>query len=494
MNNRLHIIPNAKAGLFTCLFLSLLHSHAPAQEWKFDAATQRAYDLALNLNANEALQSLNHPETAEQLYVASLAEAIDLFVSEDEGKYERYHNACSNRLETKTKSHPAAMLFLKAEMKLQWTFIYLKFGHELDAAWNLRQAYMLAAECRKSYPDFQPIKKTSGLLNVIIGSVPQKYNWLLGLFGVEGSVDQGLAELRGLASVSGPFQFESTLILNLIQAHILQQTREAASSLMLLHQHHPDNRLVTFLSAAVCLKNAQSEDALRMLEKIETDTLPTLPYAFYLLGEARLHKGDYEQSIAAYQKFIRYHKGQNYLKDALYKTGICHLLNGDKVKAVDVFKEARGIGKESGEADKYAAWSLSGEKLPDDRLTKARYYTDGGYYDKATDILEDINPEQFSDRNLQAEYYYRKARLSHKTNNTREAMTFYKKVIDLSHDDTQYFAPNACLQAGYLLVEEGDHKRAGEYFKKAMQYQRHPYKNSIDSKAKSALNQLKSRK
>lgn len=494
MNNRIHIIPNAKAGLFTCLFLSLVLGRASGQAWQFDASTQRAYDLALNLQTDEALLQLGNPETAEQLYVASLAEAIDLFASEDEGKYERYHIAYSKRLEAETKSSRAAELFLRAEMRLQWTFIYLKFGHELDAAWNLRQSYMLAQECRNSFPDFQPVKKTSGLLNVIIGAVPPRYNWLLGLFGVEGSVDQGLADLTEAARSGDPSSFESSIIHALVQGHILQRTQEAVTSLMQLQKTYPQNRIVRFLSAAVCLKNSQSEEALPLLESIEQDTVPVLPFVFYLLGEAYLHKGDYQQSIVSYQKFIRYHKGQNYLKDASYKTGICYLLTGNKLKAEHTFSEARGIGKESGEADRYAAWSMTNETMPDVDLAKARYYTDGGYYEKALRVLEETTPAHL-DRQLQAEYYYRKARLSHKTGDVREAVMLYKKVIDLCpDDDTRYFAPNACLQLGYLMMDEIKTEAAQGYFRRAMQYQRHPYKNSIDSKAKSALNQLKSRK
>jgi hypothetical protein len=54
-----------------------------------------------------------------------------------------------------------------------------------------------------------------------------------------------------------------------------------------------------------------------------------------------------------------------------------------------------------------------------------------------------------------------------------------------------YFAPNACLQMGYLFVDERNESRAKEYFKKALTYKDHEYKNSIDSKAKTGLNRLR---
>ena len=81
---------------------------------------------------------------------------------------------------------------------MQWTFVYLKFGHEFDAALNLRQAYLTIEEIRNKFPKFQAINKTSGLLEVIIGSVPQKYNWVLSLLNMEGSTKTGLDELEAV--------------------------------------------------------------------------------------------------------------------------------------------------------------------------------------------------------------------------------------------------------------------------------------------------------
>ena len=49
-------------------------------------------------------------------------------------------------------------------------------------------------------------------------------------------------------------------------------------------------------------------------------------------------------------------------------------------------------GKEASEADKYAARSLAEDELPHVNLTKARYATDGGYYEKASQILESLHP------------------------------------------------------------------------------------------------------
>src|SRR5690606_41799738 len=68
-----------------------------------------------------------------------------------------------------------------------------------------------------------------------------------------------------------------------------------------------------------------------------------------------------------------------------------------------------------------------------------------------------------------------------------EARRYYDDTIRACGDEPWYFAPNACLQMGYISLEAGDTTRAKDYFIKARKYPRHEYKNSIDSKAKSAL-------
>jgi uncharacterized protein HemY len=44
---------------------------------------------------------------------------------------------------------------------------------------------------------------------------------------------------------------------------------------------------------------------------------------------------------------------------------------------------------------------------------------------------------------------------------------------------------------GYLAQEQKDYASAKKYFELALSYKRHEYKNSIDSKAKFALEQIK---
>jgi tetratricopeptide (TPR) repeat protein len=137
---------------------------------------------------------------------------------------------------------------------------------------------------------------------------------------------------------------------------------------------------------------------------------------------------------------------------------------------------------------------LQSTELRNRKLTKIRYLTDGGYYDAANEVFETVSEHELKSEKDRVEFYYRKARLYHKTNQTKSAMEYYQKTVAESSTLQTYFAPNACLQLGYLFEEKKDLKNAELYYKKALAYKRHEYKNSIDTKARSALAQLKDRK
>lgn len=476
-----------------CLFLLYATPTLASGEWVFDETTRRAYELTLNLQTEEALELIPEPRTAQEHYVVGLAEALELLISEDHGKFSEYEDRFHKRIELKIKGAVEDYQFLHAELHLQWAFVYLKFGQEFDAGSRLREAYTIAENCKRKSPGYLAIRKTTGLLELIIGSVPEKYNWLLSLLGMQGSIAEGLSDLEAVRTSDSALAFEADLLYSLTQGFIFQKTDIGFTELKRLLQQRPDNRLALFIGASLAIKNSQSEEALTLLSTLASrqEGLP-LYYADYLRGEVYLHKAEYLNAISSYRWFVNHYQGQNYLKDAYYKMGLCYWLNGNVNDAMMLFKDARSQGREASEADKSAARSLTDKQLPNVLLSKARYATDGGYYKQAREMLNTIAAEKdLPSLRDQVEYYYRRARIEHKTEQMAAAKLFYRQTIDMAGDESWYFSPNACLQLGYILEAENNKTEARSFFKKALSYKKHEYKNSIDSKAKSALARLK---
>lgn len=482
-----------EAGFLACLFVCFTFQvNAAGPEWKFDPATRKAYDLVLNLQLDQAHLLIPQPQTAQEHYTTALAEALELLITEDPEKFGEYEDRFEARLERKTKPNNVEDLFLQAEIRMQWAFVYFKYGHEFDAALNLRQAYLTTEEIKKRFPTFLAINKTSALLDIIIGSVPEKYDWILGLLNIEGAIKLGLEDLEKIRASDNELILEADLVYAVVQGFVLQHPDEGVKVAQEIVGKYPDNPLALFLGGSLAIKNSQSELALGMLTKLgnQTNSLP-IYYADYLKGEVYMHKAEYLNSITSYRWFINHYKGQNNLKDATYKIGLAYWLNGNVNDAQSTFRSARTVGKELTEADKYASRSLAETELPHVKLTKARYFTDGGYYTEAQNILDSIPADDLKTQRDQVELAYRRARLYHKTNQPTAAKLFYEKTIQLNGSGNWYFAPNAALQLGYIMVQENNAPAAEEYFEMALSYKKHEYKNSIDTKAKTAIAQLK---
>ena len=485
-----------KAGIFTCFFLFPFFSSGFVDNiWQFDADLQKAYSLILNLKTDQAYSILTKNTKSyelHRLYLLTFCETVDVLITEDSKKFEGVELKFKDRLaRLEALPQSAETLFLQAEINLQKGFNFLNLNQELNAVISIRRAYNLTEECLKKYPSFIPIKKTSGVIEVMVGSVPDKFHWFMSLLGMKGSVMKGQRQLEELRLSKSSLKDEATVLYFTIKGFISQQFEEAGKGIQESLKTDPDNRLLLFLGINMLVKNSKSEEALRLIQNLDLHPQGLqMHYIEYLRGEILLQRGDYPQAIQAYQKFIVGYKSQSFKKDSYFKIALCYWLQNKTEPAWQNFERAKKTGKDIAEPDRYAARQLEETTFPNTKLLKVRFYTDGGYYKEAKEVLHTILPSDLVTLKEQTEFYYRKARLSQKTGEISAAKLFYAQTIDMSGDNPWYFAPNSALNLGYIAQSQKDNPAAKRYFEKALSYKKHEYKNSIDSKAKSALEQV----
>ena len=496
MANR-HTYDLPKAGIIACFFLLSFSSFGIDRIWIFDPDIQKAYQLVLNLQTDQAYAELNKINSKRselhKLYVLSLCETVDVLITEDAKKFEKIDANFKERLRYLQSLAPSAeTLFLEAELNLQRGFNLINLNQELNAVFAIKAAYNSAQECLKKYPDFIPIKKTSGVIQVMVGSIPDKFHWFMSLLGMKGSVKVGQKQLEELRASKSSLSLEATVLFFTIKGLINQQFEEAAKGIVECLKSDPSNRLLLFLGVNMMMKNSQSEEALGLIHSLDRQTqgLPVY-YIEYLRGEILLQKGDYTHAIQAYHKFIKGYKSQSFKKDSYYKISLCYFLQNKRELAQQNFELAKKTGKDIAEPDNVAAAQLREDEFPNAKILKVRFYTDGGYYKEAKETLHSIVPNDLLSSKDQIEFYYRKARLSHKTGELPAAKLFYNQTIDMTGENPWYFAPNSALQLGYIAQSQKDYPAAKKYFEMALAYRHHEYKNSIDGKAKSALETLK---
>ncbi|MBI3483344.1 MAG: tetratricopeptide repeat protein [Bacteroidetes bacterium] len=490
-----------KAGLIVCFFLSTTISFAvPDQVWQFSEEMLKAYRLVLNLQpdkAQEILSKISSPaEELHKIYVLSLSETVDILITEDQKRFDQLETNFRQRLQhIDNLPESAEKLFLEAELNLQKGFNLLNMGQNLNAVLAIRRAYNTSQECIKKYPTFAPIKKTYGVIQVMIGSVPDKYHWFMSLLGMRGSVVKGQKLLQELRESRSSLSTEATILFFCIKGFINQQFAESALGFSEILKEQPENRLVLFIAINMCMKDAQSEKALEYMATLDHHNQGLqMYYIEYLHAEALLNKGEYQNAIAYYQKFLRGYHSQSFKKDAHYKIAICNWLLNNEAEAKIYFERAKTVGRDQADPDKNAAMQLLENKFPNKKLLRVRYFTDGGFYKEAQHVVQSIQFTELHSLKEQTEYFYRLARLAHKTEEFSVAKIYYEETIKLSKENPWYFAPNAALQLGYIYRDQNDFEKAKKYFELAMSYRRHEYKSSIDTKSRSALDQMKASK
>ena len=485
----------------------LIHPFLLCVFWAFDSSAsfyftpelETAYNEIIQLKINPAKQRiqaehLKDPINNIPLYLTSLAETTELFLTEDISGYQSnrsresiFIKAISDDDHRKSPYYN----FCLAEVYLQWAFVKIKFGDELGAAVNAKRALNLLNENARVYPSFIPTKKSLGLLNVVIGSIPSSYSWIASTLGFSGNVDTGLLMLQDVIDSRTIFYQEAAVMKIISEQYVLNRD-EQLEHMKTLYKLYPSNLLYHYLYAAILSKHSRSEEALNVIKNVPTSNdYIVFPLIDYLHGDLLLQNGYYLESREYFNRFLTLFKGKNLIKDTYFKLFLSYWLMNEDVTALKYWSSITKVGQAVYESDKYANKIAVSNELPDKRLARLRLYTDGGIYSKAFKIIDNTYVGDFTNRKDKIEFFYRSARLYDKSDQNSKAIDYYKKVIDISNDNNYYFAPNSALQLGYIYQKQNNMPQATYYFNLAVSYKNHEYENSIEQKAKAALNHLK---
>lgn len=494
MSSTIFIHHIKKAGITTCLFLFLWKANANESIWKFDPELIKAYEWVTNLHPEKANELLNRYKgnALHKMYVQTLNQTLQILITEDHTRFAEFDEQFKSRIKYLEGLTPSAeTLFLQAEINLQRGFCYLNLGQEVNAVLAIRRANQLVLDCQKRFPAFIPVKKTAGAIQVMVGAVPEKYQWFMNLLGLKGSVTAGQKLLTDLRNSPSSLNTEASILFFAVKGFLNQEFAEAAAGINDCLKEQPTNRLLLFMGVNMLIKDARSEEALQMINRIDQQTqgLP-MHYINYLRGEVLLQKGEYSLSIEAFKKFIDTYPSISFKKDSYFKIALNYWLLNDSRQAQLYFAKAKTTGSAKAEPDRYASYQLETGNLPNKKLSKVRFSTDGGYYKEAASALQTITPADLPSAKEQTEYYYRKARLAHGTGELSAAKLFYQQSIDMTKNNPWYFGANSALQLGYIAKEQKDFTNARRYFELALSFQKHEYKNSIDSKARTELELL----
>lgn len=443
----------------------------------------KAIPPLLNLEFDQ-VRTIEFNEDERSIYYSNLADILEVLFTENELDYERLRENRSERIERLETSNLDQKWkdFLEAEIKLQWAFLDFRFNEDWDALWGLRSAFKISRDLYEEHPEFQPNLRTQGLLNIIFGTIPSNKQWLLNLFRLKGDVFVGLDQLAQLKD-NEDFGLESNLILGMIEIFMLEDFTAGQMRMKSISQN---GVLVGYIRALTHLKTHRALEAREILKSISHKA----PVLEYFLAETYFQELSFEQASYHFRSFLSRNEGTAYIKDAHLKLGIAAFYQNNLETFQEQLNKTIEFRQERTEIDRNALKLLRSIDAQDSVGLLIRYTVDGGFYEKANSLISYQETRELPPY-YALELLYRKARMAHLQKESQLAISLYKKVIQQAGEILEtYYAPNSFLQIGYLSQETGNLEDARMYFERVLKFKDHPYKKSLDNKAKLALAKL----
>ena len=487
--------------LLLITLLSLGFSLPSKANFDFNSNCIKAYQAIFDLRLGDAksliqAEKKQNPNNGITILLDNYIDYFTLLASENKADYERLKNLKSSRLsalERQDKNSPY-YLFAQAEINLQWGMLKSRFQDYFSSGMDIKKADNLLSDNAAKFPSFLPNKKSSGLIDVIFGSIPSNLKGLFSTLGIKGNASTGIRTLESLVSTlpKSPYSFykdEVVFFLCYIETDLVHNKANYNKIMGFTASMDNSSLLKSYLQGYVSARSARNDSAIEYLQKRPKGSeYLNFPVLNYHLGNAKLNRGDNDAHVYLVN-YLKEYKGINYIKDAYLKLAYYFYLRGDNAKYNTFLKMVKTQGSLYDEKDKQALKEAN-DVSPDMDLLKARLYFDGGYYQKALAELADKDVNDFKLKRDQIEFYYRLGRIYDESGRDSDAITNYQKAINAGKLTSYYYAANAALSIGSIYEKKSDKARASSFYKQAIAMKNHEYENSIETKAKDGLRRI----
>lgn len=485
---------------FIALFACSLASLYAAPDAYYTPEYKKAFGYITQLRFAEARQIVDeqrgkNPQNRVGSYLDAAMICAEIFANEDQQRFVRAQeriDALLLEIEEVEASNPFRNLFL-GEIHLAQATLNGKFKNNIKAAWQFYKAYGLLTENAKRFPEFMPHNISLGVLYAGIGSLPEDYRSMAGLLGFEGSVQGGLAMVKKAfwrLSADEDLNFYRPYA-GFVYSYVTHQLGTSSNvSPQSLSLDVTKSSFLIYAQAIIELENGNAEEALKWLDsRPRGERYFDFNYMDYLQGKILLGLNP-ERAIHYFEKYLQSISGDVYVKSTYRYLSWCYLLKGKEEKAEEMRENVFRKGSTTTGADRQALQEATdGFNYT---LIKARVLFDVGKYDKADAFLKGHPVKSCCDTPAEeAEYYYRYGRIKQEQEQVTEAVLWFSRSLGVVNAGSTFAVGNSALQLGLLYEQQGDVRKAKEYFRKTLKYSGYPFYEGIHQKAKAGLSRLK---
>ena len=203
--------------LLLLFFLLMLCGTDVKANFDFNENCQKIYQQIISLNLNDARMSLDkeklsNPKNSILLLLDNYYDFLLVVSAEKPSLFKQFEINKNNRLallELEADKNSEYYDFVQGEIHFQWAIAKLKFEEYVTGALEIQKAYKFLMKNQEKFPNFQPNKKSVALLKILIGAIPDNYQWALSAMGLKGNTKEGMEMLESLKRElpNSPFSF-----------------------------------------------------------------------------------------------------------------------------------------------------------------------------------------------------------------------------------------------------------------------------------------------
>lgn len=471
--------------------------------FEFSPLAKQAYEKALSLRFIEAKtliakMKMQEPDNYMVYHIENYLDFFRLYINENIVEYNYLKKNKTRRLDKIKQADPESpyFLYIQADILLQWALVRLKFDEYLTAFSEVGRAHKLLKKNKGKFPGFLPNQKNLGILHAMVGTIPDGYKWGVKILsGLEGTIEQGKREIEYVLEQARKRDFiyetETVVLYSFLLLHLDNNGKKAWQIIKNSKLQPEKNPLHCFIVSNIAMRTEQNDIAIQNLQNCPRGrAFLHIPYIDYMLGVAKLRRLD-SDTKSHFQQYLLKFKGRNFIKETYQKLAWSELVADNPTGYKKYMKACTEKGEAITGGDKNALKEAQKKKIPNVKLVKARLLFDGGYFQRAYQILSNESISSFSNKQNQIEYIYRLGRILHGMKRWSKAIDYYQQTIDIGQQEKYFFACNAALQIGLIHEAQGNIKKARQFFHTCLKIKPDEYKTGLHQKAKAGLSRLK---
>lgn len=470
-----------------------------AQYIKLDLGLQTALDQVLELKLKKAQSIVDSVSTSQKnnlacSYINAIIVSNKLLLHEDKEEFDKERGKLEKFIEEISKASDADPQKKKmmSEIHLAIAILHAKYQNNIRAGLEFYTAYNLLKSNFEEFPDHYPTYVPLGVLYAAIGSLPEGYQSIASLFGMKGSVKEGMNLLhkgywRTISNKETRFYRDYYGFIYAYTAFKIQGRTDVSLSSLGINFKKSSNLI--YLESLIDIQKGDAEKAFEYLPKRpKGEEYEDYHFMDYHTGKVAIA---FSRDSARFylRKFLKETEDEYYLKSTYRYLSWCAMLEGDQKGLKANRKLAKTKGSLKTGADRQAQKECEADF--NEVLIRGRILFDGGRYSDAISymISQEGKLKVFSPQD-QLEYHYRLGRIYQEDGKKQLAIKEFSDALEIKTEEESFAKGNSALQLGYTYELLGKKDLAKKYYEKTLSLQGFPFYEGLHQQAKAGLDRL----